>query len=358
MTEQHGDEEAFLEGVSPTVARDLRSMLELLAETIVASLGFGVAVVNMTLPDGSLEVAAVAGDESAREALLGTVDTAESWDRMLAASEPWGQLRFADHRNTAAQGDMLAWVPDLVPLEGEDAWHPEDALFAPLIASDGSRIGILSVDLPPGGRRPSPVVRRALEGFAVCTTLAIEHATLRARAEASERVARERAMRDSLTGVGSRSLFFERLEHALAARPEQRATMALAFVDLDRFKEVNDTFSHLVGDRVLTTVAQRIRSVVRPHDTVVRWGGDEFVVLLESTDDDSVGIAVVERIIAAVAEPIVHEGETLPITASVGVAFQRPHDTFDVDELVRRADEAMYSVKRSGRNGFAVHRER
>src|SRR4051812_33372637 len=208
MTEQGNDAEAGLHGVSPTVSGDLRSTLEQLAETIVAALGFGVAVVNIARPDGSLEVAAVAGDASAREALLGTVDTAESWDQLLAASEPWGQLRFADHRNAEAQVEMMTWVPELVPLDEDDAWHPEDALFAPLIASEGSRIGVLSVDLPPGGRRPDPVIRRALEGFAVCTTLAIEHATLRARAEASERVVRERARRDSLTGVGSRSLFF------------------------------------------------------------------------------------------------------------------------------------------------------
>lgn len=338
----------------PTISHDLVAMLDLLAQTIVQALGFGVAAINITRPDGSLEVVSVAGDEQARAMLLGTVDSAEVWDRLLSASEPWGRLRFADHANSAADVDMPTWVPDMQPIDADDAWHPYDALFAPLTAEDGSRLGILSVDLPHDGRRPNAATRRALEGFAVSTALAIEHATLRARAEASEALLRRRANHDTLTGVGNRSMLFERLQHALTARPEQRAALALAFIDLDGFKRVNDRFSHAVGDEVLTTVAQRIRSVVRPHDTVVRWGGDEFLVLFEQLDDGGEGLAVFDRITAAVAEPIRYLGDELGITASVGVAFQRPDDDFDADELVRRADAAMYQVKHAGRGGYAV----
>jgi len=169
-----------------TVPDDLVAMLDLLAQTIVEALGFGVAAVNIARPDGSLEVISVAGDQQAKETLLGTVDSAEVWDRMLAASEPWGRLRFADHRSEAANAEMLMWVPDIAPSAAEDAWHPHDALFAPLISADGSRLGILSVDLPRDGRRPDPGTRNALEAFAVSTALAIEHATLRSRTEASE----------------------------------------------------------------------------------------------------------------------------------------------------------------------------
>jgi diguanylate cyclase (GGDEF)-like protein len=343
--------------VSPTVSRDLVGMLDVLAETIVATLGFGVAVINITRPDGSLEVASVAGDEKARAALLGTVDSGEIWDGMLAMSEPWGKLRFADHASDMAEVDMLTWIPDMEVLDAEDAWHPEDALFAPLVGSDGRRVGVLSVDLPHDGRRPDAATRKALEGFAVSTALAIEHATLRARAEASEDLLRRRASIDSLTGVGNRSMLFERLEHVLAARPAERPTVALAFVDLDRFKQINDGFSHLVGDQVLTTVAQRVRSVVRPHDTVVRWGGDEFVVLLERLAADADGLAVVERVMDAVAEPVTHGVHDLKVTASIGLAYLRPDDDFDGDELVRRADVAMYTVKESGRAGYAVYDE-
>ena len=336
----------------PTVSDDLVSMLDLLTQTIVSALGFGVAVINIAHPDGTFEVASVAGDQGARAMLLGSTDSAEVWDALLAASEPWGRLRFADHRNESAHLDLMTWIPDVEPVDAEDAWHPEDALFAPLVGSDGARVGILSVDLPADGRRPSPATCRALEGFAVSTALAIEHATLRARAQESERLLKQQASRDSLTGVGNRSMLFDRLQHALSAR---RPVLALAFIDLDGFKVVNDRFSHSVGDEVLTTVARRIRAVVRPHDTVVRWGGDEFLVLFEQLDGPEDVIPAVKRIMAAVAEPVRHDGQDLRVTASVGVAFQHPDDDFDADELVRRADVAMYSVKNTGRDGFALY---
>ncbi|HET7385431.1 MAG TPA: GGDEF domain-containing protein [Nocardioidaceae bacterium] len=330
-------------------------MLDLLAETIVTGLGFGVAVINIVRPDGNLQVASVAGDEDARATLLGTVDAAKTWDKLLAASEPWGRLRFLDHRNADAFADMMTWVPDLTMLDCDDAWHPDDGLFAPLIGSDGTRVGILSVDLPPGGRRPDATTCRALEGFAVSTALAIEHATLRARAEASENKLRERASYDSLTGVGNRSLFFERLGHALDTGPERRAMLALAFIDLDGFKRVNDEYSHAVGDDVLVAVAERLRSVVRPRDTLVRWGGDEFLVLFEHLDDEGDVVPIVERILYAVAQPSPEIGPDVAVSASIGVAFQGPHEELDADDLVRRADVAMYRAKRSGGGGFAIY---
>jgi hypothetical protein len=96
-----------------------------------------------TSPDPTdAEVVSVAGDDDARKVLLGTVYGAEVWDELLSVSEPWGLLRFADHRNEAANVDLLSWVPDTAPIDAEDAWHPEDALYAPLTASDGSRLGI------------------------------------------------------------------------------------------------------------------------------------------------------------------------------------------------------------------------
>jgi len=329
-------------------------MLDLLAGTIVDALGFGVACINIARPDGTLQVVSVAGDEGARAALLGTTDSAETWDRLLAASEPWGRLRFADHHNQETYLDSLNWVPDLEPIEAPDAWHPEDALFAPLTASDGTRIGVLSVDLPHDGRIPDQGTRRALEAFAVSAALAIEHATLRARAEASEQNYRRLARYDQLTGVGNRSVLVERVEHLATARPEQRTLLALVFVDLDGFKDVNDDYSHVAGDHVLQGVAHRIEAVVRAHDTVVRWGGDEFLVLLEDLADEADGLAVAERISSAVAEPMWYDAHELTVTASLGGAFTSPEDPVDVDGMVRRADAAMYRVKRETRNGCAV----
>jgi diguanylate cyclase (GGDEF)-like protein len=339
---------------SPTVPGDLVAMLDLLAETIVEALGFGVAVINIAHPDGSLEVVSVAGDDDAREVLLGTVDSAEVWEQLLSVGEKWGRLRFLDHRSEDALEMALHWVPKTKPLAVPDAWHPEDALFAPLTASDGRQLGVLSVDQPNDGLRPGPATRKALEAFAVSTALAIEHATLRVRAEASERRFQHLAAHDPLTGVGNRSMLLERLRHALTLAPRHRSLVALVFVDLDAFKRVNDQHTHLVGDLVLTTVAQRLRTAVRSHDTVVRWGGDEFLVLLDRLDDKAAGLEVVRRIESVVAEPISHLGHDVTMTASVGVVFHQPDEETDADELVRRADAAMYRAKRSGRSEFEV----
>lgn len=337
-----------------TAGGGLVVMLDLLAETIVQALGFGVACINIARPDGALEVVAVAGDDRAREALLGAVRGAETWDRLLSVSEPWGRLRFADHRNDAANVEMLSWVPDTAPIDAEDAWHPEDALYAPLTASDGSRLGTLSVDLPRDGRRPNSTTCQALEAFAISAALAIEHAALRARAEESERSYRHMAAHDPLTGVGNRSLLLQRLEHALTRRPGNDALIAVVFVDLDKFKPINDRHSHEAGDHVLKVVAGRIQALVRPHDTLVRWGGDEFLILLDHLEHESAAVAVAQRVTWAVAEPLRRYGEDLSVTASVGVAITHAGARIGFDELLTRADTAMYAAKRAGGNTCAV----
>ena len=117
--------------------------------------------------------------------------------------------------------------------------------------------------------------------------------------------------------------------------------LALAFLDLDDFKVINDRHTHDVGDHILQAVARRIRTVVRPHDTVVRWGGDEFLVLLEQLDHEAAGLAVVQRILAAVAEPIRYLDQEFAVTASFGVTFCPADVAIDVDQLVHRADSAM-----------------
>ncbi len=337
-----------------TVPDDLVSMLDLLAETIVSALGFGVAVVNIAQADGSMAVVSVAGDASARATLLGSVDSAETWATLLAASEPWGRLRFIDHCNDSAYVDALSWVPDVETGDGEDAWHPEDALFAPLTATDGRTLGILSVDLPHDGRRPTAVTCSALEAFAISTALALEHATLRARAEASEQRFRELATRDWLTGVGNRSMLWERAQRAVAAAT---SSLTVVFIDLDFFKAINDRHSHEAGDRVLRAVAERVRDAVRPEDTVVRWGGDEFLVLAEGPLDEEAGWQLAQRVSSAVSGTVLFGDVPLTVTASVGVAFRHPTDTFDADELVRRADAAMYDAKARGRNRCASYRD-
>ena len=343
---------------APTLAGDLVGLLDRLAQTIVDVLGFGVAAINLVRPDGMVEVVSVAGDEAARDALLGTTEGAGRWDRMLAVSESWGALHFVDHRNEAATADLLSWVPEMAVSTAEDAWHPEDALFAPLVGTDGTRIGVLSVDLPQGGRRPSATTCRALEAFAVSAALAVEHATLRARAERSEERYRVLATHDQLTGIANRSSIIDDLSGSSRRRQRDQGLQALAFLDLDDFKQVNDLHSHSAGDHVLRTVAHRLQSRLRVGDQVARWGGDEFLVLLRDLADERDALGVLERLSAAVAEPIAYEGRELRLTVSVGVAMLEPGEVLDLEDLVRRADAAMYRVKRDGRNAIVVDDDR
>jgi diguanylate cyclase (GGDEF)-like protein/PAS domain S-box-containing protein len=112
----------------------------------------------------------------------------EGWQKLLRASEPWGQLRFLDHSKSPDDpADILTWIPDMVVSDEPDAWHPEDSLFAPLVASDGRVLGMLSVDVPRDGKRPGPATLRALEAFTVTAALAIEHASLASQSRRSMR---------------------------------------------------------------------------------------------------------------------------------------------------------------------------
>ena len=155
-----------------------------------------------------------------------------------------------------------------------------------------------------------------------------------------------RALSDALTNLPNRVLLAERAAAALSAR-ESTHVVALALFDLDRFKEVNDTLGHHVGDRLLQVVAQRLAAAVRPCDTVARLGGDEFAVLLPELPDASNAVDAVSRLRQAVTEPIVLEGLLIDVGASVGLAIC-PADGVDLDALLQRADVAMYLSKESG----------
>jgi diguanylate cyclase (GGDEF)-like protein len=166
------------------------------------------------------------------------------------------------------------------------------------------------------------------------------------------RLNEEQAFKDSLTHLPNRRLFRDRVGHALARAQRRPATSAVLFVDLDKFKDVNDSLGHPAGDELLTTVAERLRAVTRPGDTVARLGGDEFAILVEDigAEDDAVGLS--ERVLEALAVPFVLRGKELTVGASIGIAFSVPGHT--VDELLRNADVAMYTAKGAGRGRFAL----
>jgi diguanylate cyclase (GGDEF)-like protein/PAS domain S-box-containing protein len=165
------------------------------------------------------------------------------------------------------------------------------------------------------------------------------------------------ARRDELTGLLNRTAFITRLRVSIeAARTHGVARAAALFLDVDRFKLVNDTFGHLAGDRLLVAVARRLERYVRSTDTVARIGGDEFMVLLDGVDDEQHAAALGRRIIEGLAEPFVlagPEAQELCVTSSIGIAMV--HGMYDdPDDVLRDADAAMYRAKALGRGHCAV----
>lgn len=159
------------------------------------------------------------------------------------------------------------------------------------------------------------------------------------------------AHHDTLTGLPNRALLTSRMEFAVtvAARRHQRA--ALLFVDVDHFKQINDTLGHAAGDVLLQEVARRIRASVRADDTVSRLGGDEFVVLLPQIEGPSDASAVAEKVLAACSQAVGVDTSALTISFSIGISVY-PDDAIDAESLLRNADTAMYEAKMQGRNGY------
>jgi diguanylate cyclase (GGDEF)-like protein len=153
------------------------------------------------------------------------------------------------------------------------------------------------------------------------------------------------AQHDELTQLPNRRLFHDRLGTAIARAERHQGRLSLLFIDLDKFKLVNDMYGHTAGDQLLQTVARRIQDCVRHADTVARIGGDEFVVVLEQVSRPEFAALVKEKIHAALAAPIdLGEGRMLQATASVGVAHYPEHGA-DMAQLLRHADQAMYAAK-------------
>jgi diguanylate cyclase (GGDEF)-like protein/PAS domain S-box-containing protein len=211
--------------------RSLAETLQAVVDGVVDGLGFGIAVLNLRQADGKFEVIAVAGSPEAKEALLGTVSAADIFDAEFEIADKWGGLRFVPHERLP-EGEIVGWVPDVPVSTDPNAWHPLDALFAPLYSPEGELVGMLSVDLPEDQRRPGPVHRELLEIFATQAGLAIDRARLtdqllaeKARLEASETTFR---------------LVFEGAGNGMA-------TIAFDGPDAGRVLRVNDAICQITG---------------------------------------------------------------------------------------------------------------
>ena len=164
------------------------------------------------------------------------------------------------------------------------------------------------------------------------------------------------AHHDTLTGLPNRKLFSDRLMGTLARAKRSGRMAALMFIDLDRFKEINDTRGHAFGDRVLQATAKRLRGLLRDVDTVARIGGDEFTIVLEEVADAAHVKVVADKIRLAFAAPVLTEdGVDIFVTPSTGIALY-PLDVDNVDALVNAADAAMYDAKAAGRNAYRFYR--
>jgi diguanylate cyclase (GGDEF)-like protein/PAS domain S-box-containing protein len=178
----------------------------------------------------------------------------------------------------------------------------------------------------------------------------IEDVTAR---KAQESALAHQALHDALTDLPNRALLQDRLHHSILLARRERHRLALLMMDLDRFKEVNDTFGHHLGDLLLRDVAARLRRELRGSDTVARLGGDEFAILLGSVEETEAATTTARKLLRALDAPFRIEGEDLHVGASIGIAIYPNHGA-DADLLMRHADVAMYVAKRAG-SGFSVY---
>ena len=176
---------------------------------------------------------------------------------------------------------------------------------------------------------------------------AIQYAVLRKQ---FEEVLIVRANFDMLTGLANRMLFESRVEMAIARAKRAKSSIAIMYLDLDRFKQVNDTHGHSAGDAVLKEVARRLKGALRPYDTIARLGGDEFAILLDdqSSADNAHGIA--QKLLEVFSEPIVYHDQALDIGVSIGGLMNDVSAETKADALIHQADQAMYQAKRQEGN--------
>ncbi len=204
------------------------------------------------------------------------------------------------------------------------------------------------------GRRIMLLNARQIErgiGKAQIILLAIEDITT--RKEMEEKIKRL-AYHDSLTGLPNRMLLSDRLNMAKILSDRNRKKLALMMLDIDKFKEINDTLGHHIGDLLLQVVAEKLTGILRKEDTVARFGGDEFVLVLPDQKDVQTALNVARKIIDAFQDTVVLEGRALIITSSIGISIYPDHGQ-DIDTVLKNADSAMYRAKQAGRNQYRLY---
>ena len=159
---------------------------------------------------------------------------------------------------------------------------------------------------------------------------------------------------DALTGLPNRVLLADRLQQAMSQAQRRKNKVAVVFLDLDGFKNINDSHDHEFGDLLLVHIANKMKSVMREGDTLARFGGDEFVAVLLDFPNLPSSVPVLERLLHTCAETVIIKGKQISISASIGVSYFPREEELDADQLIRQADQAMYQAKQTGKNHYHI----
>jgi diguanylate cyclase (GGDEF)-like protein/PAS domain S-box-containing protein len=320
---------------------DMRGAFSRIAQVATSTLKVGRTSLWLMLPEGTgICCELVHWARPRREAPPRAIDviTAEAHPAYFAAIQAKEIIVASDAATHPATRSLAADY--LVPLD------VASMLDVP-VWLDGRVVGMLCLEKIGARRFWKPEDVDFAQGVATMIALSIEASQ---RKQAEEKLV-QLAHYDALTGLPNRNLLQDRLRQSLAVANRGHSKVALMFLDLDRFKTINDSLGHLVGDRLLQEIAGRLTGAVRAGDTVARLGGDEFVVVLQNVRSGGDAAMVAQNLLDAVSPPVLLEGAELHVSASIGISLY-PEDGTDVESLMRAADVAMYHVKDGGRNGY------
>ena len=318
---------------SITSRADVRVVFQMVARAAASMFGDGTVALRIIDPSDPSRLELVASS--------GIRDSVVESGRYISVGEGLS--------GDAVSKKRLVVVDDYKNFSGSSVFIGEQirsAMAAP-VSRDGEVVGSLAVGTRTPGRHFDATERDMLLAIAQHVSLALNDASaVRAIHDAYD-AAVHRATHDPLTGLPNRSLVLDRLNQALARSDRHGKEVAVLFVDLDRFKVVNDSMGHSIGDEVLIRVADRLKHCTRTAETVGRLSGDEFVVICEQIEADEV-LEIAERISAAIAEPLSLYGRDTVLTSSIGISMA--NSATRADDLLRDADVAMYRAKERGRS--------
>jgi diguanylate cyclase (GGDEF)-like protein/PAS domain S-box-containing protein len=282
--------------------------------------------------------------------------------RILADNSPVGIWNMDQGGATVYVNDAMRQILEIGATDDVGALRYDDLLFAEDVRTVGNAVVAWrkgdkqDVEARFIGRRSGRVRYVVMSGVNLPSSGHVAQGVLVTAVEITERKEVESAIQhmahhDALTGLPNRTLFWERIQQALLNGARQKTELAVMFLDLDRFKDVNDTLGHPVGDKLLIEVSERLLACVRESDTVARLGGDEFAILCTNLEQAQNIRYLAQRIVESIARPCHIDGHEIHTATSIGISLY-PSDAEDADKLIRYADMALYTSKEAGRSNY------